>query len=263
MTLMRRASRAPAQSDGTPMGETALMVAAQYGYADAVAILASAGHLEVGNEYQQRALHVAAMFGRSAAARVLLRAGARLESRDGDGATPLALAAEHGHGECALELLWRGADVAAADGDGTTPREAAAAAGRADVAALLEAWARGELRRWNRTAHAFFPAAFRADVRATLLAMLGSRGCQEHDAQTQQRRMSPQHHAAAPASAHSPQQQGSRHPPGCVLAPGANPLRALREHSLLDSLLEALLLLHMEGPACRPPPPQPQPGGGT
>ena len=261
--MRRRLYRAPAQSDGTPMGETALMVAAQYGYADAVAILASAGQLEVGNEYQQRALHVAAMFGRSAAARALLRAGASLESRDGDGATPLALAAEHGHGECALELLWRGADVAAADGEGATPREAAAAAGRADVAAMLEAWARGELRRWNRTAHAFFPAAFRADVRATLLAMLGSRHCQDDDGQAQQRRPSPQHPAAAPTSAHSPLlQQGSRRPPGCVLAPGANPLRALREHSLLDMLLDALLRLHMEGPPCMPPPPPPQPGGG-
>ena len=239
------------------------MVAAQYGYADAVAILAAAGQLEVGNEYQQRALHVAAMFGRSAAARVLLRAGASLESRDGDGATPLALAAEHGHGDCALELLWRGADVAAADGEGATPRDAAAAAGRADVAALLEAWARGELRRWSRTAHAFFPAAFRADVRATLLAMLGSRRCQERDGLTQQQRAEPQHHAAAPAAAHSPQ-QGSRRLPGCALAPGMNPLRALREHSLLDALLDALLLLHMEGPPCRPqPPPQLPPGGGT
>jgi hypothetical protein len=151
---------AGAASDGTPLGETALMVAAQYGHADAVAILAAAGQLDVANEYGQRALHVASMFGRAAAARALLRAGASLEARDGDGATPLALAAEHGHRDCALELLWRGADADAADGAGATPRDVAAAAGRDDVAAMLAAWARGELRQWSRCAHPHLPPPF-------------------------------------------------------------------------------------------------------
>ena len=155
------------------------MVAAQYGHAEAVSVLAGAGQLDAANEYGQRALHVASMFGRVAAARALLRAGASLEARDGDGATPLALAAEHGRGEVALALLWRGADAAAADAAGATPRDAAAAAGRADVAAMLEAWARGELRRWSRAAHAHLPPAFRADVASALLATLGSRRCDD------------------------------------------------------------------------------------
>jgi hypothetical protein len=222
------------------------MVAAQYGHAEAVSVLAEAGQLDAANEYGQRALHVASMFGRVDAARALLRAGASLEARDGDGATPLALAAEHGRGEVALALLWRGADAAAADAAGATPRDAAAAAGRADVAAMLEAWARGELRRWSRAAHAHLPPAFRADVAAALLATLGSRRCDNEDGDSAQR-ASPQRHASGNETM-SPERQ---RPPVCALAPRANPLRALREHSLLEALLDKLLLLHIEGPPVR------------
>lgn len=236
-----------AQSDGTPLGETALMVAAQYGHAEAVSVLAGAGQLDAANEYGQRALHVASMFGRVDAARALLHAGASLEARDGDGATPLALAAEHGRGEVALALLWRGADAAAADAAGATPRDAAAAAGRADVAAMLEAWARGELRRWSRAAHAHLPPAFRADVAAALLATLGSRRCDDEDGDAQ--RASPQRRASA--SDETMMSPERLRPPVCALAPRANPLRALREHSLLEALLDKLLTLHMEGPPVR------------
>jgi hypothetical protein len=42
-----------AQTAGTPLGETALMVAAQYGHEEAVALLAAVGHVEDANEYGQ------------------------------------------------------------------------------------------------------------------------------------------------------------------------------------------------------------------
>ncbi len=108
---------APPQTAGTSLGETPLMVAgefarrtpqekthahparaltrrpptatrpaaAQYGHEECVALLASAGHVEDVNEYGQRALHVACLFGRAAAARALLAAGAQTEACDSDG----------------------------------------------------------------------------------------------------------------------------------------------------------------------------------
>jgi uncharacterized membrane protein YgcG len=177
------------------------------------------------------------MFGRTGAQRVLLRAGAALEARDGDGATPLALAAEHGQRDAAFELLWRGADAGAADGAaGATPGAAAAAgAARPDVAALLAAWPRGELRAWSRARHAVFPAPFRADVASLLLATLGS-SSSRGDAETA---------PTAPGAA-----------AGSVVTAratrGVNPLRALQQHFLLEELFRALLLAHMGGPPVVP-----------
>ncbi len=148
--------------------------------------------------------------------------------------TPLALAAEHGQRDAAFELLWRGADAASLDGVGTTPGGAAAGAGRPDVAALLAAWPRGELRVWSRAAHAAFPAPFRANVAAVLLATLGTA------------------EGGVPATATVP---GSprRH----------NPLRELNEHSLLCELFRVLLPLHMGGPSVLRPPPAPATSAGS
>ncbi len=110
------------------------------------------------------------------------------------------------------------------------------------VAALLDAWRGGGLRAWRREAHALFPAAFRADVAAALLATLGSHGAAAI--------------AAGPAAS-------SAVAVSCGTRQQRNPLRMLRDLHLLDAVFQALLLAHMGGAAavqqapleCEPAPP--------
>ena len=91
------------------------------------------------------------------------------------------------------------------------------------VAALLAAWARGELRTWRCEQHALFPAAIRADIASTLLATLGS--------------MDGRGDADADAGAVARPRRGAE-----------NPLRLLASHMLLDSIFHALLIAHMGCP---------------
>ncbi len=84
-------------------------------------------------------LHLAAFFGRTDAARLLIERGARVEtvSRNPSAHTPLHVAAARGHRDVAELLLARGAAASAPAGGGWTPLHLAAGAGHADVAALL------------------------------------------------------------------------------------------------------------------------------
>ena len=71
-------------------------------------------------------------------AALLLDRGAKVDARDGDGATPLHNAAIGGHAEVAALLLDRGADKEARDGESeATPLYHAAAWGRNAVVELL------------------------------------------------------------------------------------------------------------------------------
>lgn len=69
-------------------------------------------HLDVDafDESGQTALHWAARTGREECARILLEAGAGINSRNGYGNTPLHLAVLYGHEACVALLLQQGAD---------------------------------------------------------------------------------------------------------------------------------------------------------
>ena len=115
---------------------------------------------------------------------------------------------------------------------------------------MLDAWQDGGLRCWTLDAHAFFPAAFRADVAATLLATLGSGDDGDDSAADDD----------APAGGAAARQRLGDSPglAASVLAPVAgaraspNPLRALQNEHVLDALFQALLTLHMGGPPSAP-----------
>jgi ankyrin repeat protein len=82
-------------------------------------------------------LHLAALYGRADAVRVLLGFHADVSARDDDGDTPLHLAAARGWQEIALLLLASRADVNARDAHGATALHAAVFYKRDELAKLL------------------------------------------------------------------------------------------------------------------------------
>jgi hypothetical protein len=98
------------------------------------------------------------------------------------------------------------------------------------ISEMLIAWPRGGQLAWSNATHKMFPAAFRADVAAALLATLGS-------PETAGRRGAK---AAACAGG------GSEPTGGGTLR---NPLRMMREQYLLEMVFKALLKLHVGVPA--------------
>ncbi len=73
-------------------------------------------------------LQLAAVFGQTEVARLLLKNSARLEFRNKDGSTPLMAAAFFAHPETAKLLIENGADVNAKNQAGYTPLDAVAGA---------------------------------------------------------------------------------------------------------------------------------------
>ena len=71
-------------------------------------------------------LHLAAVFGQTEVARLLLKNQAQLESTDRNGSTPVMLAAFFAHPEIVKVLLENGAEVNAKNKDGYTPLDAVA-----------------------------------------------------------------------------------------------------------------------------------------
>jgi hypothetical protein len=84
-----------------------------------------------------RGLHLAAYFGVVAVVKLLLDKQADVDSKDGDGRTPLWWAAENGHEAVVKLLLDKQADVDSKDGDGRTPLSWAAENGHEAVVKLL------------------------------------------------------------------------------------------------------------------------------
>ncbi len=82
-------------------------------------------------------LHDAAGRGDARAIGELLRAGARLDTRDEAQRTPLLVATRLNHVDAARVLIEAGADVELADGDGVTPRQHAHRRGHAAIERLL------------------------------------------------------------------------------------------------------------------------------
>lgn len=82
-------------------------------------------------------LHVAVMAVNQPAAEILLSAGAKIGSADRHGRTPLHLASEFGDSDMVSFLVSKGADPGVADADGKTPLDVALANGFSDLAEII------------------------------------------------------------------------------------------------------------------------------
>ena len=83
------------------------------------------------------ALHFAAYFDIPVTLKILIEAGADMNTQDREGITPLYLAAQEGNPMIVMELIKAGADVNLARDDGTTPLHMAARYGYEGCAAVL------------------------------------------------------------------------------------------------------------------------------
>ena len=118
------------------------------------------------------------------------------------------------------------------------PDDAGTIADSRAIATMLAEWPRGSLRAWRLDAHALFPAAFRADVQALLLATLGSPDAGDAAAEG----------CVGEAGPAADGVRGGR----CVSARLQNPLRVLHQRGFLEALFQPLLILHMGGPVAPP-----------
>lgn len=125
---------------------TALHLAAQHGHVEAVNALAENADvdLETLRRFEEEdlrpsdtALHLAARHDRAEAAQALLKLGAAIEARGGDGLTPLGLAARHGSAAVARVLLQHGAAMVAPDQRTLSALQLAAEAGHIEILKLL------------------------------------------------------------------------------------------------------------------------------
>ncbi|HNY11568.1 MAG TPA: ankyrin repeat domain-containing protein [Candidatus Wallbacteria bacterium] len=83
-------------------------------------------------------LHISALRGRSAAVKVFIEKGARLNARDKEGKTPLFLAVDSGDAESVKLLITAGADRSIADNSGVTPQKLAEQSGKSDIIKILK-----------------------------------------------------------------------------------------------------------------------------
>lgn len=91
-----------------------------------------------GEPLGSRPLHLAAIGDHREAARLLIDRGARVDSRDAQGRTPLAVAATYGNTDVAEELILKAADTMAEDTMyKDTPLHYAAMSGSTETADLL------------------------------------------------------------------------------------------------------------------------------
>jgi ankyrin repeat protein len=113
-------------------GWTALSTAAYRGSARCVQILADRSKTDL-----SRALLFATLSEHKDVIKILLDYGAEVDSRSGDGRTPLILAASKGNKEIVNMLLQAGADPSLTDQSGATAESTAAAKGFREIAELL------------------------------------------------------------------------------------------------------------------------------
>lgn len=118
-------------------GGTALFHAVIGGHTHCVCALLAAGACADAPCRGYTPLMHAAMGGRAGLVRLLLRFGAQLEPRDGNGSTAALWAAQRGKADCLRALLEAGADATAAAADGTSGLHAAARNSDPECVALL------------------------------------------------------------------------------------------------------------------------------
>jgi uncharacterized protein len=158
-------------------GNSPVADAAQAGDKAAVrALLKQAADVNAAQGDGMTALHWAAMKNDADLAQTLLYASANVKATTRIGAyTPLILAAQQGNAEVMEPLIKAGADVNAKTGNGTTPLMFAAASGNADaVKVLLDRGADVNAQESTRGLNAAMFAA--ASDRASVIDLLASRG---------------------------------------------------------------------------------------
>ena len=124
----------------SPDGFTALHLAAFFGKTEAARRLVQAGadvSMYSANDFHVQPLHSAAAGRHVEICRLLIAAGADVNSTQRHGFTPLHSAAQNGDVELVELLLSAGADASLANDDGATPADTAEAAGHVDVARRL------------------------------------------------------------------------------------------------------------------------------
>ena len=123
-------------------GFTALQLAAFFGHTAAAKVLIDRGadvNAPSRNPLQVQPLHSAAARGGPELIALLLDAGADANARQAGGYTPLQARAAHGDMEMTKLLLRHGADPAQRSDDGRTALDMARENGHADIVALLSA----------------------------------------------------------------------------------------------------------------------------
>lgn len=126
----------------SPDGFTALHLAAFFGKTEATRVLLEAGarvDTYTINDFANQPLHAAAAGRHIEVCRLLLAAGAHVDATQHGGFTPLHEAAQHGDVELVELFLSAGADRTVPTDDGRTAADLAEAAGHADLAGRLRA----------------------------------------------------------------------------------------------------------------------------
>ena len=179
------ASQARAFSDPNSQdddGTTSLMRAAKEGQNEVLtAILSQPGvKVDMTNSSGQTALMMAAISGRTEAARILLKAKADPNLQDNAGTNALMLAAYFGFTKTASALLEGGARINSRDADGNTPLILAAQAGRAETVDRLASVPGAELDAKNKIGTTALLEASMMDFDSDKIAVLIDRGADKN-----------------------------------------------------------------------------------
>lgn len=114
-------------NQGSPIGVTPLMLAAEFGHTRVATILLNKGsNVSIAADEAFTALHFSAQNGHLAVTEMLMEAGADIEAITSQGYSPLHLAAFDGHGEVVRALIDAGTNPNGRLPDGETPLFAAA-----------------------------------------------------------------------------------------------------------------------------------------
>lgn len=120
-------------------GNTPLHLAAYFGHTEVARILVKAGNakLEAKNFFGETPLHLAASFGSTETLVALVQMGAKKEEKDESGGTPMHSAARVGDCEAVRMMVYLGFNQKAKNNKGKTPLQVAESKGNNEVAETL------------------------------------------------------------------------------------------------------------------------------